>query len=80
MVIMPVYNVIILPFTDIFLQMDKLIGVKNQELRVGSQVLFLISKDKQDNFQLNLDSFYPIGVMGIMERCDCGHIFFCVKM
>ena len=70
MVIMPVYNVIILPFTDIFLQMDKLIGVKNQELRVGSQVLFLISKDKQDNFQLNLDSFYPIGVMGIITEIN----------
>ena len=70
MVIMPVYNVIILPFTDIFLQMDKLVGVNNQDLKVGSPVLFLISKDKQDRFQFDMNSFYPIGVMGVITEVN----------
>ena len=42
-VIIPVYNVIILPFTKIFLQMEKLNGVADKELHEGNQVLFLIS-------------------------------------
>ena len=70
MVIMPVYNVIILPYTDIFLQMDKLIGIEGQELKVGSKVLFLISRDKEENLLLKMEHFYPIGVMGTIKEIN----------
>ena len=43
MVIIPVYNVIILPYTRIYLQMDKLKGVAEKELQEGNQ-----ESDEQD--------------------------------
>ena len=64
MVIIPVYNVVILPNTEIYLQMDKLRGVNEKELLAGNKVLFLISKNNQDHFTLDMDTFYSIGVLG----------------
>ena len=75
MVIIPVYNVIILPHTQIYLQVEKLKGVHESELHEGNQVLFLISKKQEDKAVLELDSFYPIGVMGeFVQISDNGFV------
>ena len=63
MVIIPVYNVVVLPFTEIYLQIDKLRNVNEEELKVGNQVLFLFSKNNTHQSILNMDSFYSIGVI-----------------
>ena len=70
MVIIPVYNVIILPYTRIYLQMDKLKGVAEKELQEGNQVLFLISKKQEEKTLLEMDSFYSIGVMGTLKEIN----------
>lgn len=70
MVIIPVYNIIILPYTRIYLQMDKLKGVAEKELHEGNQVLFLISKKQEEKTLLEMDSFYSIGVMGTIKEIN----------
>ena len=66
MVIIPVYNVVILPHTEIYLQMDKLKGIDEKELQVDSKILFLISKQMGEKVDLDMESFYPIGVIGTL--------------
>ena len=70
MVIIPVYNVVILPFTEIYLQIDKLRNVNEEELKVGNQVLFLFSKNNKDQSILNMESFYSIGVIGKLSEVN----------
>ena len=66
MIIVPVYNVVILPNAEIFLQTDKLVNVKEEDLKVGKKVLFLISKEKNHSI-LDLNTFYSIGVVGELK-------------
>lgn len=70
MVIIPVYNVVVLPFTEIYLQIDKLRNVNEEELKVGNQVLFLFSKNNTHQSILNMDSFYSIGVIGELSEVN----------
>ena len=70
MIIIPVYNVIILPNTRIFLQMDKLEGINDSELKIGSKVLFLVSKIEEKTSILEIDNFYPVGVVGVIREIN----------
>ena len=70
MVIIPVYNIIILPNTKIYLQMDKLDGINEKELKEGSRILFLISKTEEKPSLINMDNFYQIGCMGVLKEIN----------
>ena len=47
---------------ETFLQMDKLEGINDSELKIGSKVLFLVSKIEEKTSILEIDNFYPVGV------------------
>ena len=70
MIIVPIYNLIILPNTKIYLQIDKLKEINEQELKVGNKILFLISKKENEKTILNKDSLYRIGVVGILTEIN----------
>ena len=70
MVIIPVYNVVILPNTKIYLQLEKLEGVNEKELQPNNKVLFLISKKEEKTTLLEMNSFYKIGVIGTLKEIN----------
>ena len=70
MLIVPVYNFVVLPYTEIILQLDKLKEINNDDIKVGNKILFLISKDKVHHGNFNMDFFYPIGVIGVLREIN----------
>ena len=70
MIIVPVYNIVILPYTEIYLQINKLKGVQEKDLKIGNKVLFLISKKQEEKSILEMESFYPVGVIGTLTEIN----------
>ena len=70
MLILPIYDVIVLPYTKIYIQMDKLKDIDEKEIKSGNRILFLISKKMEQNAPLQIDLFYPIGVVGTIVEVN----------
>ena len=70
MVIIPVYNIVILPNTTIYLPIDKIEGINEKELQEENKVLFLISKNQGTTSILKTENFYSIGVVGTIKEIN----------
>lgn len=63
-IIVPVYNSVVLPNTNLYLQTESFRNVTKRDPAVGDRVIILISKEELTNRDYTEDSFYPIGVSG----------------
>ena len=68
MITIPVYNKLILPYADIYFRSDdfKEISPKNQVL--NEKVVILIKKNPEGRDSYNEDSFYKVGVSGVVSE------------
>lgn len=62
MVIIPVYNQVILPDSNIFFPLQRIRSVTGNVPSANERVMFLFQKKQEQRF--TEDSFYPIGVVG----------------
>ena len=75
MTIVPVYNKVIVPYTNIFLQTDSYVRMAGRKPEEDEKLFFLILKEDQAKRQVSEDSFYPIGVSGtIQEVSENGYV------
>ena len=75
MLVIPSYNKIILPDAEVYFQADQFRGVAGRSFAVGEKVVLLILKEDQTKDQWTEDSFYPIGVAGVIgEVSEQGYV------
>ena len=66
MIIIPVYNQVILPDSNIFLPLDRMRSASSSSPSANEKVMFLFQKRQEQRF--TEDSFYPIGVVGFVAQ------------
>ena len=70
MAVIPVYNVLVVPDANIYFKTETYEKVTGKSPSVDEKITIVVSKDKQTRDELNEDSFYPIGVSGIITEVN----------
>ena len=70
MVIIPIYNILMLPDTKIYLGKDYLDSVGVSELNVDDKVVFLLGRNEEEAPGNSTEQYFPIGVAGHVMNID----------
>lgn len=70
MLIIPIYDMIILPGVTYYFKNNVFQELKIQEFKVGDPVLFMMLKEDKNIGEMYPDDFYKIGVSGTVEGID----------
>ena len=68
MTIVPVYNIVIIPDSSVYLQTDSYVRMAGKQPEEGEKIFFLILKEDQPKRQVTEDSFYRIGVSATIRE------------
>ncbi|HBP24031.1 MAG TPA: endopeptidase La [Oribacterium sp.] len=68
MKVIPLFNVLVLPHSNIFFQTQAFRAAAGNNVYQGDEVTILVLKEQQTREEMNAESFYPIGVEGIVEE------------
>ncbi len=68
MKVLPLYNVLVLPHSDIFFQTQTFRAIAGNNVYQGDEIRILILKEQQTRSEITAESFYPIGVIGTIEE------------
>lgn len=70
MIVVPIYDMIILPGVSFYFKKDVLQELNVTEASAGDELLFLIQREDKKQSELTVEDFYPIGVSGSVESID----------
>ena len=71
MLVVPVYNMLLTPDATVFFQMEQLRrSAGGRGISAGEKVYLIVAKENQDFDKLNEDSFYLIGVAGVITEIN----------
>ncbi len=70
MTVIPVYNVLVVPESNIYLKTDLYQRLTDKEPKEGEKVMLIIQKENTPRDELTEDSFYPIGVSGSVSEVN----------
>ncbi len=68
MKVLPLYNVLVLPNSNIYFQTQAFRAIAGNNVYQGDSVTLLVMKEQQPREQVTENSFYPIGVEGKIEE------------
>lgn len=68
MKVLPLYNVLVLPHSNIFFQTQAFRAMAGNNVYQGDEVTILVLREQQTREEMNSESFYPIGVEGVVEE------------
>ena len=68
MKVLPLYNVLVLPHSNIFFQTQAFRAMAGNNIYQGDEVTILDLRDQQTREEMTSESFYPIGVEGVVEE------------
>ena len=69
MIVVPVYNKVLVPDADLFLSMEQLRRSSGGKgVAINEKVVLLLTKENYSVTDLNSDSFYPIGIAGVVKE------------
>ncbi len=68
MKVLPLYNVLVLPHSNIFFQTQAFRAMAGNNIYQGDEVTILVLRDQQTREEMTPESFYPIGVEGVVEE------------
>ena len=72
MTVVPVYNVIVVPEANIFFGIDAYKKMTGRAPFEGEKVILMMLRENNDREDLDKDSFYPIGVSGVIMEVNAG--------
>ena len=70
MIVIPVYNMILLPEITFYFKKDFFENLKLNAMETGEDVLFLMLKEEKERTEMTAEDFYPVGVSGVVEKPD----------
>lgn len=68
MKVLPLYNVLVLPHSNIFFQTQAFRAMAGNNIYQGDEMTILVLRDQQTREEMTSESFYPIGVEGVVEE------------
>ena len=68
MKVLPLFNVLVLPHSNIFFQTQAFRAMAGNNIYQGDEVTILVLREQQTREEMTSESFYPIGVEGIVEE------------
>lgn len=68
MKVLPLYNVLVLPHSNIFFQTQAFRAMAGNNIYQGDEVTILVLREQQTREEMTSESFYPIGVEGVVEE------------
>lgn len=68
MAVLPVYNIVTVPDSNIFFRSDYYKGMTDKEPVVGEKLTMIVMKNDTQRSALDKDSFYPIGLSGFITE------------
>ena len=78
MLIVPVYKRIVTPYSDIYFPTEEFKKTVGKNMTVGEKVVILFKRENQTREEWDDDSFYPIGISGVLkEISEYGYL--CIK-
>ncbi len=70
MAVIPVYNVLVAPDANIYFKTDTYENVAGKSPSVDEKVTIVVLKDKLSRDEIRHDSFYPIGLSGVITEVN----------
>ncbi len=70
MIIMPFYNIIVVPGVKFYFQGDYFREAAGRDTESGEEIVFLMLKEDKKKEDMTPEDFYPIGVSGVVEDID----------
>ncbi|MBR3004908.1 MAG: endopeptidase La [Lachnospiraceae bacterium] len=71
MLVVPVFNMIITPHAKLYIQTEQLKkSTGGKGLAVDEKIILIVTKDNEKFHELTADSFYPIGVAGVLTEIN----------
>ena len=70
MVVIPIYNLLLVPDANIYLKSDQYKALSRRIPEVNDRVVLLSCKKEQSRKDMTEDSFYPIGVTGFVNEVN----------
>lgn len=68
MVMLPIYNIIVLPGSKLWLQTSIYKEFSGKEPVSGERIAFLAQKEEKPKNELTEENFQPIGLMGVISE------------
>ena len=68
MVVIPIYNLLMVPDANIYLKSDQYRHLARRYAEVNDRVVLLSCKKEEHRKDMTEDSFYPIGVTGFVKE------------
>ncbi len=70
MIIMPFYNIIVVPGVKFYFQGDYFRKSAGRDTESGEEIVFLMLKEDKKKEDMTPEDFYPIGISGVVEDID----------
>lgn len=70
MIVIPIYDLLMLPGVTFFFKKDLLPGQEVTSKQVGEDVIFLMQKSEKDQQELTREDFFSVGISGKIENID----------
>lgn len=70
MIVVPIYDMIILPGVTFYFKQDVFQELEIEDVKEGEELIFLYQKEDKERQSLTAEDFYPIGVEGKVEGID----------
>ena len=75
MLVIPVYNMLLLPDANLYFQQNELRKISgSRSIVLNEKTIVILAKEKLDLKDMKEDSFYPIGVVGIVSDIREGFV------
>ncbi len=75
MTVLPVYNILLVPHSRLYLRAGLYKSISGREPEIGEKVTLLVAKEPSARQEMTHESFYPIGLSGVIREVgDEGYI------
>lgn len=67
---LPIYNIMVVPDANIYLKSDYYEEMTGKEPVIDERVILMVEKEEYSKDELTEDSFYPIGISGVITEAN----------
>ena len=75
MAVLPVYNMITVPDSNLYIRTDMYQKVTGRNPALDEKITIIVSKKNIDRKDMNADSFYPVGITGVITEVSADGYF-----
>ena len=73
MLVVPVYDMIVTPESTVYFELDQIKrSAGGREITSGEKAIIIVAKQKENFKEMTEESFYPIGVSGVVSDVNVG--------